>query len=189
MNVPVKRGSMLRHQGHYYIVEDVSERHSGKQRPVVHVALREAMEGRHIDRTLDELDPVQTVEGTYRPMQYLYSHAGGPHGAHVFLDAQSLDEVELPPTAVGSFAPFLRSGEEYTVLFVGEQPLRLDPPPNVALIVADTAAPTHAVGAAGGGVLKEARLDNGLEVRVPLFIKTGDTVRIDTATHEYLGKA
>lgn len=184
MNVPVKRGMLLRHAGHYYFVEDVVERHSGKQRPTVHVTLREAFDGRRVERTLDELSPIEEVPVAIRPMQYLYARGE----ARVFMDTQSFEEFELAGHALGGFEPFLKEGEEFRIIFAGDTPLRLDMPESVNLKVSDTAAPSHAVGSAGS-VLKEAVLENGLTVRVPLFIKTGDTVRISTKTREYLGKA
>jgi len=183
MNVPVKKGMLLRHQGHFFFVEDLVEHHSGKQRPTVHVTLRHALDGRHIERTVDELLPIDEVPCTYRTMQYLY--AKGP--ARVFMDSQTFEEVELNPAALHGFEPFLKEGEELRVLHAGDQPLRLDLPESVVFKIADTAAPTHAVGTAAN-ILKEASLENGLQVRVPLFIKTGDAVRIHTRTRQYLGK-
>jgi elongation factor P len=186
MNTAVKKGEMLRHQGHFYFVEQVQEQHSGKQRPTVHVRLRDALDGRHIERTVDELLPIETAPASYRAMQYLYAKGA----AHVFMDSESFDEIELGGSALMGFEPFLKEGEEFRVLYAGDVPLHLDVPASVTLQVQDTAAPTHAVGAgSGGSVLKEAQLENGLEIRVPLFIKTGDRVKIDTRTREYLGKA
>jgi elongation factor P len=187
MNVPVKKGSMLRHHGHLYFVEDISERHSGKQRPVFHVALRDAQDGRHIDRTLDELEPLEPVAAGYRTLQYLYARGT----TRVFMDSESFDEIELGSSTLQGVEPFLKEGDEFRALFAGDVPVRIDVPDTVVLKVSDTAAPTHAVGSGGGGggsVLKEARLENGLEVHVPLFIKTGDAVKINTRTREYVGK-
>jgi elongation factor P len=70
---------------------------------------------------------------------------------------------------------------------VDNQPLALDLPEVIRLKVAETAAPAHAVGASNS-VLKEATLENKLVVRVPLFIKMGDMIRVDTRTKTYVGK-
>lgn len=183
MNVDLKKNMLIRHHGHYYFVENITERHSGQQRPAVHVTLRDALDGRHISRTADELAPIDEVPCQYRAMQYLYAKAD----KRIFMDTQTFEEFEFGPNLLGGFEPFLKEGEEMRVLFAGDQPLLLDIPENVILTVADTAAPSHAVGTAAN-ILKEARLENGLEVRVPLFIKTGDQVRINTRTREYLGK-
>jgi elongation factor P len=184
MNIPVKKGMLLRHQGHLYYVEQIVEHHSGQQRPAIHVSLREVKDGRHIERTVDELTPIEEVAGAYRPLQYLYAKAG----VCVFMDEESFEEVELSGEALGGFEPFLKEGDEYRVLYADERPLRVDVPDTVVAKVADTAAPSHAVGGASS-ILKEARLDNGLMVRVPLFIKTGDPIKLNSRSREYIGKA
>jgi elongation factor P len=183
MNVPVRKGMLLRHQNHFWYVDEITEHHSGKGRAIFHVALRDAFDGHHIERTADELAPIEEVPGSYRNLQYLYAK----NSNCVFMDSQSFEEVELGESQLQGCQPFLREGEEFKVLFAGEKALRLDMPENVAMKIADTAAPTHAVGTSAN-IMKEARLENGLDVRVPLFIKTGDTVRISTRTREYQGK-
>ncbi len=183
MNIPVRKGMMLRHHGRLYFVDDIVEHHSGKQRPVFHVALRDAADQRHITRTLDELMPLEEVTFGLKTVQYLYARGE----KRVFMDMESFEEIELSDAALMGFEPFLKEGDELRVLYAGDQALRLEVPANVELNVADTAAPSHAVGT-GGNVMKEAQLENGLMVKVPLFIKTGDTVRVDTRTREYLGK-
>lgn len=184
MNVPVKRGVLLRHQNRFYFVEDVQEHHSGKSRPIYHVSLRDALDGRHIQRTMDELTPIEELACTYRPMQYLYAKGD----AHIFMDSETFDEIELNPAQLQGFEPFLHEGDEFRVLCAGTTPLKLETPDSVTLKVVDTAAPSHAIGTAAN-VLKEAKLENKLEIRVPLFIKTGDAVRVNTHTRDYLGKA
>jgi len=183
MNVPIKRGMLIRHQNHVYIVADFQERHAGKQKPTIHVSLRDVRDGRQVDRTLEELEPIQEVSHAIRQMQYLY-----PKGdEHVFMDCETFDEFELMPTHLRGCEPFLREGDTYRVMFVDERPLSLEMPEIVPLKVASTAAPSHSVGNAAS-VLKEATLENHLLVRVPLFLKNGDTIRIDTRTKTYVGK-
>ena len=183
MNIPLKRGTILRHQNHLFFIEDFAERHTGKMRPVVHVKLRDVQDGRHVDRTLDELQPLQSIEHAYRNLQYLY-HRGG---SYIFMDNESFEEYELAEAQLLGFKPFLREGQEFRVMFVDGRPLMLDLPEIVTLKVAVTAAPQHAVGNEGS-VLKEAELENGLTVHVPLFIKQGDLIRVDTRVHKYAGK-
>jgi elongation factor P len=183
MNIPLKRGKVIRHEGRLYIVADFQERHTGKQRPTVHVALRDVRDGRPVDRTLDDLEPIQEVEHGYRTMQYLY--AGGER--RIFMDSETFEECELSSVHLHGCEPFLVEGGEYRVMFVDGQPLSLEMPDIVTLRVTMTAAPGHSAGAASN-VTKEATLENGLEVRVPLFIKTGDLIRVDTRTKTYTGK-
>lgn len=183
MNIPLKRGMLIHHQGHVYSVADFQERHTGKQHPTVHVSLRDVRDGHPVDRTLADLEPIEEVAHALRPMQYLYPKGG----AHVFMDSQTFEEYPLTAAQLHGCEPFLKEGEEYRVMFVDERPLSLEMPEIVRLQVTQTAAPAHSVGAAGS-VMKEATLENGLMVRVPLFIKIGDTLRVDTRTKTYVGK-
>ncbi len=183
MNIPLKRGMLIRHQQHIYTVVDFQERHSGKQKPTVHVALRDVRDGHPVDRTLDQLEPIEEVPHVIRPMQYLY-----PRGdERIFMDSETFDEFGLTAAQLHGGEPFLNEGETYRVLFVDGRPLLLDLPEIIALKVASTAAPSHSVGASSS-IMKEATLENGLDVKVPLFIKTGDTIRVDTRTKTYSGK-
>ncbi len=184
MNVPVKRGALLRHRGQLYWVDEVTERHKGQQKPAIHLALRHALDGHHIERTLDEIAPLEEVPFATRTLGYLYRKGD----AHVFMDNESFEEVELGGPVLHGCEAFLKEGEEFRVLFADGRPLRLEMPETIAIKVANTAAPSHAVGTAAS-ILKEAVLENGLQVRVPLFIKTGDAIRINTRSREYLGKA
>ncbi|MGB9623464.1 MAG: hypothetical protein ACPMAQ_01245 [Phycisphaerae bacterium] len=182
-NIPLRRGMLIRHQNHVYQVADFQERHTGKQKPTVHVSLRDIRDGRPVDRTLDDLLPVVEVDHAWRRMQYLYAK----DAIRVFMDCETFEEYELNETHLHGCAPFLVDGQEYRVAFIEGRPASLEMPEIVSLKVAVTAAPEHSVGVASN-VTKEATLENGLQVRVPLFIKTGDTIRIDTRTRTYAGK-
>lgn len=183
MNIPLKRGMLIRHQGHVYSVADFQERRTGKQRATVHVSLRDVRDGHQVDRTLDDLEPIEEVPHANRTMQYLYAKGD----RHVFMDSETFDEFELSATELHGCEPFLNEGESYRVTFVDDRPLALGLPEVIRLKVASTAAPSHSVGSASS-VLKEATLENELVVRVPLFIKIGDTVRVDTRSRAYAGK-
>lgn len=183
MHIPLKRGMLIRHQGHLYAVTDFTERRTGKQRATVHVQLRDRRDGHQIDRTLDQLEPIEEVPSAYHEMQYLF--AGGQ--TWTFMDAESFEQYELTDAQLHGCQPFLKEGEAYRVLVAEEQPLSLEMPDVVPLKVTTTAPPTHAVGTQSN-ILKEAELENGLEVRVPLFIKVDDMIRVNTSSRTYAGK-
>jgi elongation factor P len=182
-NIPLQRGMWLRHQGHVYQVVDFNERHTGKQKPTVHVALRDIRDGHPVDRTLDDLSPVQEVEHAIRTMQYLYAKGG----ALVFMDSETFEEFEILRAQLGGRDAFIVEGGEYRVVNLEGRPMSVEVDDIVTLKVKMTAPPGHSVGGASN-VAKEATLENGLEIRVPLFVKTGDAIRIDTRTKTYAGK-
>ncbi len=182
-NVPLKRGMLIRHQEHIYEVADWQEHHAGKQKPTVHVALRDIRDGRPVDRTLNDLLPIAEVDRGYHKVQYLY-----PRGQTlIFMDAESFEEYELPASVLGNQTVFLIEGGEYRGTIIDNVFTMVDVPDVVVMKVQFTAPAEHAVGTASN-VTKEARLENGLEVRVPLFIKTGDNIRVDTRSKTYSGK-
>lgn len=182
-NIPLKRGMFLRHQNHVFVVDEFHERHTGKQKPTVHVHLRDIRDGRPVDRTLDDLLPIVEVDHAYRRMQFLFAKGD----QHVFMDAETFEETPLSAAHLHGTEPFLNEGDEYRVMFVDGSPAQIELPEIVPLKVTLTADPSHGVGASTS-ITKEATLENGLEVRVPLFIKTGDVIRVDTRTRAYAGK-
>ena len=182
-NIPLRRGGWIRHQNHVYEVVEFQEHHSGKQKPTVHVSLRDIRDGRPVDRTLDDLLPIQEVEHSVRPMQYTYQRGG----TRVFMDSETFEEFELTDAQLGGREAFLSEGSEYRVMFLEGRPVSVQVPDLVTLKVAMTAPPGHSVGSAAN-ITKEATLENGLELRVPLFIKSGDLLQVDTRTKKYAGK-
>lgn len=182
-NIPLQRGMWLRHENHVYQVVDFNERHTGKQRPTIHVALRDIRDGRPVDRTLDDLMPIEEVEHGVRRMQYLYARGDDL----IFMDAETFEEHEIGRPLLQGRDVFLSEGAEYRVVVLEDKPVSVEIDDIVKLTVSMTAPPGHSVGAASN-VTKEATLENGLEVRVPLFIKSGDAIRIDTRTKAYGGK-
>jgi elongation factor P len=183
MNIPLRRGAIIRHQNHLFLIEDFHERHTGQQKPVVHVRLKDLKDGHHVERTLDEIMPVKEVDYTYRTLQYTYARGR----ALIFMDTETFDEHELDDDRLHGFTPFLNEGQELRAMFVDDQLVGVETPEHVALHVRMTAAPERSVGG-GGSVMKEAELENGLVVKVPLFIKTGDLIRVDTRDRTYAGK-
>jgi elongation factor P len=115
---------------------------------------------------------------------YLYADAGGFH----FLDQDSFETLTLPPDVVGEDRLLLVDNLPVQVLRYNGQPIGLQLPPIVEIVVADT-EPGVRGDTASGGVTKPATLETGLEIRVPLFVKSGEKVKVHTETREFAGRA
>lgn len=178
----LRKGMVIRHEGHLYSILDFRVAQTGKQRPTVHVKLRALASGNASERTLDQLGKIDEVPTAVRPMQYLYA-AGRDH---VFMDTESFEQYSLGPDILGDAPDFLTEEQVFRVLTIEGQPVSLQLPDVIVLEVADTAPVEHAGGSSN--VYKEARLSSGLVVQVPLFIKSGDKIRVKTDTREYQGK-
>ena len=115
---------------------------------------------------------------------YLYTDAGGYH----FLDQDSFETITLRPEVVGEDRLLLVDNGAVQVHTFNGQPIGLQFPPHVELTVAST-EPGVRGDTASGGVTKLATLETGLEIRVPLFVKEGERVKVHTETREFAGRA
>ncbi len=176
------KGMVIRHQGELFTVLDYRVAQTGKMRPTVHVKLRSIRSGHPNEKTLDELGKLEEVAAETRPMQYLYT--GGEEW--VFMDTESFEQCPIGADMLGDYLDLLVEQETYRFLMVEGQPVSIQFPSAVVLEVVDTAPVEHAGGSTN--VQKEAQLSSGAVVQVPLFIKTGDKIRVKTDTREYQGK-
>jgi elongation factor P len=115
---------------------------------------------------------------------YLYSDSSGSH----FLDQESFDTLTLSESVIGTAKDFLIEGLLIELLKYNGNPIGLDLPPFVEMAVAST-EPGVRGDSSSGSVTKPATLETGLEIRVPLFIKEGEKVRVSTETREFGGRA
>ncbi len=127
----------------------------------------------HPDEKLDDR-PVQR-----RSMEFLYVNGENC----VFMDPNTFDQVELPRTTIGPMEPFLQPGVTLPVEFCDEHPIAVTLPAVVEATVAETAPPQHS---GQDSTWKQAVLDNGVKLLVPLFVAPGELIRIDTHTGRYL---
>ncbi|MER3415833.1 MAG: elongation factor P [Gemmataceae bacterium] len=177
----LKKGMVIRLDGTLYYVEDYHIQKTAQRKPVLQTRLRHMKTGRIIERAFDEAHPVEQAEVISRPHQFLYADNTG----YVFMDSETFEQVTVPQELVGNNKWLLKEGSEFTVRLVEGQPVQVVFPPNFVDQVVETGEP--AAGHASN-VMKEAKLACGLTIKVPLFIKTGEWVRVDTETHKYLGK-
>lgn len=126
---------------------------------------------------------VDAIELTKRHLQFLYKDEQSAH----FMNSASFDQVTIPLPTLGADAQYLKEGETFTVSFLDEESLSLLLPPKMVFEVAETGPSTR--GNSAVNLSKEATLENGIKIKVPLFVKSGDTVRIDTRTGDYSEKA
>lgn len=117
-----------------------------------------------------------------RGLEFLYADGSQCY----FMDPQTYDQVEIPKDMVGAQAGFLEAGMKLTVEFVDGRPVGVVLPGSIEVRIADTAPPVHQQQDAN---FKTARLENGVEVLVPQFVKTGDVIRLDLATLKYMDRA
>jgi elongation factor P len=178
----LRKFMLIRHKGEVYYVLDYYESKAAQQKAVVHVKLKNVRTGHVSEIAADALGKIEEARSSHRLMQYLYARGK----EHVFMDEKTFDQISLQAEMMQNELPFLVPEKEYRVLFLDERPVMLELPPTVSLKVTETAPPQRSVG--GSSVYKDAKLETGVTVKVPLFIKVGDVIRVGWANREYLGK-
>lgn len=176
-----KRMMVLMVEGVPHVIEDLHTTGTAQTRHKLHTRLRQLKTGHVIERVFAENERVPVAPLETRRVTYSYSKAG----THAFLDADSFDELDLGDEQLGERRWFLKENEEYKALLLDGRLLDIVLPAQVPLKVVNTAPPIR-----GGSdaTWKEAKLETGLEIMVPLFIANGETVRVETATRKYAGR-
>lgn len=176
-----KRQMVLMLDGAPHVIEDLHTSGTAQTRHRLHTRLRHLTNGRLIDRVFAENERVVIAPLETRRVTYSYAQAG----TQVFIDAETFEEFEFSNEQLGERRWFLKENEEYKALRLDGRLLDIVLPPQIPLKVMDTAPPGR------GGLnasWKEAKLETGLQIMVPLFIATGEIVRVDTAGKKYLGR-
>lgn len=176
-----KRQMVVMLEGGPYVIEDLHTSGTAQTRHKLHTRLRHLTTGRLIDRVFAENERVSVAPLETRRVTYSYAKAD----IQVFCDVATYDELEFTNERLGERRQFLKENEEYKALWLDGRLIDIVLPPQLALKVVDTAPPVHA---GLSSAWKEAKLETGLQIMVPLFIATGDLVRVDTVGKKYVGK-
>lgn len=155
----------------------------GRGGATVRVIARNLETGGIEEKTYSSNVKVEDIATEKRKLQYLYAD----ESAGNFMDPKSYEQISVSKNVLGKDLDYIKEGDEIDVLFWGDKPLSVDIPPKVALKVIDT--PPGVKGNSASNMYKDATLENGFKVRVPLFIKSGEMVKVDTRTGEYLERA
>jgi elongation factor P len=179
----LKNGITLNLDGNLWTVVGFQHVKPGKGGAFVRTKLKNVMSGKVVDRTFNAGVKVDVANVDKREMQYLYREGED----FVFMDTQDYDQPRVPAATVGEAASYLLEEQTVTVAFNDGTPLYVDLPAAVELTVSATDPGLQGDRSTGG--TKPAKLETGAEVQVPLFISTGEKVKVDTRTGQYLGRA
>ncbi len=179
----LKNGAAFLHFGKPYQVMKYNLIKLGRGSAYVKITARNLESGSNEEISYQSNASVTEADTYKRKLQYLYKD---PVNA-VFMDGQTFEQVEIPLKILGDQILFIKEGSETSVLFWGEKALSVEIPPKVTLTIAQTDPGVK--GNSASNIYKSAVLENGLKVKVPLFIKAGEKIRVDTRTGEYIERA
>jgi len=179
----LKRGEFIMHLGDIWQVQKTEFYSPGKGSALMRSKLKNVSSGKTVDYNYKSNESIETVDVTSIEMQYLYKDAENAF----FMDNQSYQQYGLLLSVIGSVIEYLKEGESMYVYVHDEKALNIRPPVNVTLKVIQTE--DAARGDTVSGAKKEAELETGVKIMVPLFIKKGEDIVVNPELGEYTGRA
>ena len=173
-------GTVFEFEGAVYQVIWFQHHKPGKGGAMLRVKLRNVRTGSTIERTFKSGERFEEMSLARRTKQYLYKEGDN----FIFMDQENFEQIPVSKEIVGDAARFLMENMECQALYLEEEFLGVELPSSVTLKVSSTEPGVK--GNSVSNMVKPATLENGMEVSVPLFVKEGDSIRVDTRTSEYL---
>ncbi|MER6507954.1 MULTISPECIES: elongation factor P [unclassified Nonomuraea] len=180
----LKNGMVLKLEGgELWSVVEFQHVKPGKGGAFVRTKLKNVLSGKVVDKTFNAGVKVDVANVDKREMQYSYKDGDD----FVFMDTETYDMVNVPARTVGTAANYMLENTLATIAFNEGSALYVDLPAAVELLISNTEPGLQGDRSTGG--TKPATLETGAEIKVPLFITTGEKVKVDTRSGEYLGRA
>lgn len=179
----LRGGLGIKMDGKICVLNKVEHRTPGNLRAFIQIQYRDVSTGKAFEKRLGSSDDVEVIDLDRRPVEYLYSDSSGA----TFMDVDNYDQFVVSPDVLGDSLKFLRPNTQATALLHDGNPVTLELPPSVELTVKD--CPPEVKGATVTNQTKDAIMETGLMVRVPAFIKQGETLRISTTDGAYQSRA
>jgi elongation factor P len=179
----IRRGMIIIYNGSPHRVLDFHHRTPGNLRAFVQTKLRNLRNGSSTEVRLRSTENIERAVLEEHEMEYLYSDAD----MHHFMNTETYEQIALDAEALGSAVDYLVVGTKIQVQFFDGQPIGVELPPAVDLTVIETQPEMK--GATASNSPKPAKLETGVTVQVPPFIKEGDRIRVDPLKGVYIERA
>ncbi|HET6410157.1 MAG TPA: elongation factor P [Chthoniobacteraceae bacterium] len=179
----LRKGMCIRYNSNPAIVLEVQHRTPGNLRAFVQCIIRYIGTGKSADVRFGSTDKVELVDVQRSTLEFSYQDHQGYH----FMDPESYETVSFDADFVGDAKNYLTENQAVEVLYVEGKAATLELPSQVILTVSESAEGVR--GDSANNVMKPATLVTGKIIQVPLFIKEGEQVKVDTRTGDYLGRA
>ncbi len=179
----LKPGRAITIDGEPYIVVSSQFGRKSQSKANMQCKLRNLKTGAVISKNFQGSEKIEQADVGYRKVQFLYSD----NDSCTFMDLQTYDQFSLTKESLDEMVGYLTDGMEVDALMYGENPIGIQLPATVILVVAETIPGVKGDTATGGS--KPAKMTSGISVNVPLFVNEGDKVKVNTETGEYMSRA
>jgi len=179
----IKLGKKIVLEGDPFLVLFSQHSKMGRAGAVMRTKLKNLKTGATISKTFQGNDKFEEANLETKKAQYLYQEGS----TFFFMDNDNYDQFELPEKVIGDNAQFLVDGSEIDILYFNSEPINIELPIKMDFEV--TEAPPAVKGNTADGGSKQVTIETGAKISVPLFVKTGDRIRINTQSREYAERA
>lgn len=177
----LSRGNFVRYNGEIMQIEELQHRTPGNLRAFYQVKMRNIRNGKLAENRFRPGDEIEILRVETKEYQYLYADGE----SLVCMDNQTFDQIYLDKGLLGDSVKYIKEGVTLIIAFEnGTSPITAETPAHVVMEVSYTEPGLQ--GDTATRTLKPATLENGTEIRVPLFVNTGDNIKIDTRTGDYI---
>jgi elongation factor P len=175
-----RKGLRIKVDGEAYYIVEFQHARTAQRAAFVRTKLKNIITGQVLEKTFASGEVFEQPDFVQKNMQFMYKDSEGYH----FMDGRTFEQVFLTEGQLGDYKWYLLEGREYQILLFEGNPMGLELSASVVLKVTSTEPGIK--GDSVTNMTKPATLESGLEVKVPLFIKEGDLIKVDTRTGEYL---
>jgi len=175
----LRKGAVFSWEGTPFRVVEYSQKVVGRGGSIVNVTIKSLIDGKVLQKTFKGNEQLDSVDLSYSNVQYLYNDGS----KYYFMDNDSYEQIELLGKILGEQVGFLKEGDVVKAMKIDGHTLSIELPKNVYLKVIYTEDVVK--GDTTSSVLKDAKLETGITVKVPSFIKVDDEISVDTETWEY----
>src|SRR6185312_12715281 len=171
----IRKGQVIKFNGEPHLVMETQHRSPGNLRAFVQIKMRNLRYGKSLEQRFASTEAMEVMPTDRRTLEFSYAD----RDSFAFIDPTTFDQIELSAETLGDVKNYLTAGGKVDVLFVDEKPLTVELPSAVTLKIVESADGIK--GDTASNVQKPAKVETGLMIQVPLFIKEGDLVRVSTA--------
>jgi elongation factor P len=182
-NTDLRRGVVFEDNGNVYIVTNYSSTVRGRGSSIVKVKVRNVKTGNVQELSYRDNEKVEAVDMSRKTVQYLYTNESRAY----FMDTETYEQFSMPVETIEESLQYLSESQKVIALYLEDEPVSIEVPPVVELKVKYTEPAIK--GDTATNAMKDAEMENGLSVKVPLFIEKGDQLKINTDSGEYVSRA
>lgn len=179
----IKLGKVLKMNNEPFVIIKADHHKMGRGGAVLKTKLRNMVSGAVIEHTFQGNEKAEEAEVETKKADFLYKDADNAY----FMDNSSFEQFDLPIDAIGDQMLFLKDNTEVSVLYYEGRPMTIKLPIKMEFKV--VSAPPGVKGNSAGNVMKQAELETGATINIPLFVNSGDIVRVNTESGEYVERA